>query len=55
MKSYILNQTVILESFGEYKIGLDCVQGLEKDTLITLNSSNGIDLKIKLEYIPKLK
>lgn len=34
---------------------LECVQGLDKDTMICLNYFNGIDLKIKLEYIPKLK
>ena len=34
---------------------LECVQGLDKDTMISLNYLNGIDLKIKLEYIPKLK
>lgn len=36
-------------------MALELGGAIDKDNPISLKSSNGIDLKIKLEFIPKLK
>lgn len=49
------NCLILLESFGEYKMTLK-IEEINKDTPISLkSSSNGIELRIKMEFISKIK
>lgn len=48
---YISIKWLLIESFGEFKLNL--LQNIETKSLLSLVSSNGIELKLIVEYIAK--